>query len=85
MGRMGFMALWLYGFMALWLYVNVPAIFYCIRTSEISEPKSDCNYRKSKNCQGNFSFRIIRDLFLMNCEFEFEIRGGANLHLVLKP
>ena len=59
--------------------------FYCITTSEKSEQKSDCNYRKKKNCQRNFSFKIIRDLFLMNCEFAFDIRRGANLRSVLKP
>ena len=59
--------------------------FYCIKIPKKYEQKSDCNYRKNNNCQRNFNFKIIRDLFKMNCEFTFEIRRGANLHLVLKP
>ena len=73
------MALWLYGFMALWLYGDERKIFYCIRTAEKSEPKSDENYRETED-NNHITFKIIRELFIMNCEFEFDKQGVADLH-----
>jgi len=72
------------GFMALWLYEDIRNKLYSIRTAEKAEPKSDENYREEEN-NNHFAFKITRKVFAMNCEFAFDIRRGANLHLVLKP
>jgi len=77
------MLICLYAYMLICLYRDVLQIFYCIETAEKSEQKSDCNYRKNKNCQSIFAFKLIRKLYIINDDFAFDIRGGANLHWVL--
>jgi len=64
---------------ALWLYEDERKIFYCIRTAEKSEPKSEKNYRETED-NNHITFKIIRDLFIINDDFAFDIQWGANLH-----
>jgi len=73
-----YMLICLYAYMLICLRRDESDEFYCIKIPKKYEQKSDCNYRKNNNCQSNFNFKIIRDLFKMNCEFAFDIRRGAN-------
>lgn len=59
--------------MALWLFRDESRKFYCKNSKEKSKTISSTYNRKIKNYKEKFSFIIIRDLFIFNCEFEFEI------------
>ena len=50
---------------------------YCIINAEKSELKSDENYRETYNNK-HITFKILRDLFIMNSEFKFDLQWGAN-------
>lgn len=60
-------------YMLICLYEQASEIFYCIRTAEIAEQKSNKNYQEIKNAKKHVTFKIIKHIFVLNREFEFEI------------